>query len=139
MRAFLGADRERAKDTGDTAHRQAAARVLPAAAWRLRGAAALLAAGAKRARYTPPGAWARLRGASALQEVDEQRVVVVVVSLGPAAPGIVRWAKPRCWTRQFARRRVCARRRPGVWRAGAFAVHHTTRTSRVSIKRAITN
>jgi len=46
-----------------------------------------LAAGARRALDTPPGAWARLRTAGRLREVSEQHTASVVVALDPAAPG----------------------------------------------------
>ena len=85
-RAFLEADRKRAKETADQARRKAAAGAVPATP-RIHGVAVFLADGAKRALDTPPGAWARLRGAGALREVAEQHMASVVVALDPAAPG----------------------------------------------------
>lgn len=84
--AFLEADRKRAKEAADKARRKAQACAVPATP-RIHGVAVFLADGAKRALDTPPGAWARLRGACALREVVEQHMASVVVALDPAAPG----------------------------------------------------
>ena len=85
-KAFREAERKRAMEAEAVARRKAAACAVPAPR-QVQGEVVFLAASARRALDTPPGAWARLRTAGRLQEVSEQHMASVVVALDPAAPG----------------------------------------------------